>query len=131
MIVLVLTACPPGLRGQLTRWLLEIAPGVFVGHVTPRIRAHLWARVRELTSTGRALMVYQQRSEQRLAFEVHQHDWVPTDFDGMTLMLRPSPPESEGAPGRSGQPPPEQWSVAARRRRFGRKIEQDRRREPE
>ena len=31
MVVIVLTACPAGLRGHLTRWLLEISPGVFVG----------------------------------------------------------------------------------------------------
>ena len=38
MVVVVLTACPVGLRGDLTRWLLEIASGVFVGHVTARVR---------------------------------------------------------------------------------------------
>ena len=31
MTVIVVTACPAGLRGHLTRWLLEISPGVFVG----------------------------------------------------------------------------------------------------
>lgn len=31
MVVLMLTACPEGLRGHLTRWLMEIGPGVFVG----------------------------------------------------------------------------------------------------
>ncbi|MGO4760857.1 type I-E CRISPR-associated endoribonuclease Cas2, partial [Streptomyces sp. 2MCAF27] len=29
MTVIVLTNCPAGLRGFLTRWLLEISPGVF------------------------------------------------------------------------------------------------------
>lgn len=129
MIVIVLTACTAGLRGQLTRWLLEIAPGVFVGHVTSRIREHLWARICELTSTGRALMVYQDRSEQRLAFEVYQHDWVPTDFDGTILMMRPH--RGAADPGREGNPPPEQWSVAARRRRFGREMERQRSRKSE
>ena len=38
MVVIVLTACPVGLRGDLTRWLLEIAPGVFVGHIDARMR---------------------------------------------------------------------------------------------
>jgi CRISPR-associated protein Cas2 len=129
VIVLVLTACPAGLRGQLTRWLLEITPGVFVGHVTARVREHLWARVCELTSTGRALMVYQTRSEQRLAFEVFHHDWVPTDFDGITLMMRPH--SGSETTGRPGQPAPENWSTAARRRKFGRQAERDRRREGE
>jgi len=130
--VIVLTACPAGLRGQLSRWLLEIAPGVFVGHVSARIRAHLWARVRELASTGRALMVYQARNEQRLAFEVHNHDWVPRDMDGLTLMMRPEAPrDGDDVPRRPGQPPPEQWSIAARRRRFGREVERTRRHESE
>jgi CRISPR-associated protein Cas2 len=29
MVIIVLTACPAGLRGHLTRWLLEISAGVF------------------------------------------------------------------------------------------------------
>jgi CRISPR-associated protein Cas2 len=39
MIVLVVTACPVCLRGHLTRWLLEISPGVFVGKVTTRVHS--------------------------------------------------------------------------------------------
>ena len=45
MIVIVLSACPVSLRGDLTKWLLEINPGVFVGRVSARIREKLWARV--------------------------------------------------------------------------------------
>jgi CRISPR-associated protein Cas2 len=33
-------------------------------------------------------MAYSTRNEQRLAFEVHGHDWTPVDFDGVTLMRR-------------------------------------------
>lgn len=35
MVVIVLSACPAGLRGHLTRWLLEISAGVFVGTSAP------------------------------------------------------------------------------------------------
>lgn len=125
MVVLVLTACPAGLRGQLTRWLMEIAPGVFVGHVSARVRDQLWLRVAGLAGNGRALMVHSVRGEQRLAFKVHNHDWVPTDFDGHTLMMRPGAHPDRG-PMWAGQPP-EAWSIAARRRRFGREIERRRR----
>ncbi|AEE44662.1 type I-E CRISPR-associated endoribonuclease Cas2e [Cellulomonas fimi] len=48
MIVLVLTACPAGLRGHLTRWLLEVSAGVFVGHTSTRVRDELWNRTVEL-----------------------------------------------------------------------------------
>ena len=38
MIVVVLSACPTGLRGDLTRWLLEVSPGTFVGNVSAKVR---------------------------------------------------------------------------------------------
>jgi CRISPR-associated protein Cas2 len=126
--VIVLSACPPGLRGQLTRWLLEIAPGVFVEHVPGRVRDLLWDRIIGLVGRGRALMVYSTDGEQRLAFKVHGHHWAPEDHDGIHLMRRPptgrkTPANGETTPGTGSGTgatgPPERWSVAARRRRFG------------
>jgi CRISPR-associated protein Cas2 len=87
MTVIVVTACPVGLRGHLTRWLLEISPGVFVGRVTTRVRTLMWQRVIEMVKNGRAIMVYNADNEQGLAFEVHEHEWIPVDFEGINLML--------------------------------------------
>lgn len=89
MVVVVLTACPVGLRGDLTRWLLEIAPGVFVGTVSARVRDNLWDRIVSLVKNGRAIMVYSAQNEQHLAFKVHQPDWTPVDCDGLELIKRP------------------------------------------
>ena len=47
MIVLVLSAVPEGLRGHVTRWLMEISPGVFVGTLSARVRERLWDLVTE------------------------------------------------------------------------------------
>lgn len=116
MTVIVVTACPAGLRGHLTRWLLEISPGVFVGTVNRRVRTLMWARVLEMVQTGRALMVYRANNEQGLAFKVHEHDWTPVDFEGLTLMLRPGDGAGEIPARRST----EGWSSAGRRRKFGR-----------
>jgi CRISPR-associated protein Cas2 len=91
--VIVLTAVPPGLRGHLTRWLLEISPGVFVGHISTRVRELMWTRIIEYVKDGRALMVHSTRGEQRLAFQVHGHDWTPVDHDGITLMRRQTVPD--------------------------------------
>ncbi len=93
MTVIVLTAVPPGLRGHLTRWLLEISPGVYVGHVSARVRELMWERIIEFVADGRALMVHSTRGEQRLEFQVHGHDWTPVDYDGITLMRRQTVPE--------------------------------------
>ncbi|MDV6013049.1 type I-E CRISPR-associated endoribonuclease Cas2e [Haloechinothrix sp. LS1_15] len=93
MTVVILTAVPPGLRGHLTRWLLELSPGVFVGYVSARVRALMWQRIVEYVQDGRALMVHAVRGEQRLAFHVHGHDWTPVDYDGITLMRRKTVPD--------------------------------------
>lgn len=89
MIVVVLTACPVGLRGDVTRWLFEIAPGVFVGHVSARVRERLWDRIVLSVKEGRAIMVYTAHNEQHLEFKVHQPDWKPVDSDGLELIKRP------------------------------------------
>lgn len=109
MIVVILTACPAGLRGHLTRWLLEISPGVFIGVVSARVRELLWERVVELCRDGRAIMVHTAKNEQRLDFKVHRHDWEPIDLDGIRLMLRK--PLGEAGSNTGGRPG---WSKASR-----------------
>lgn len=92
MIVLVLTAVTPGLRGDLTRWLLEVAPGVFTGKVTRRVRERLWTRVcKGVLRGGYAVMVVTDHSaEQGYAVLTAGHGrWEPADFEGVTLMRRP------------------------------------------
>lgn len=90
MVVLILTACPVGLRGYLTRWFLEVSAGVFIGHVSSRVRELTWEKTTALVKDGRAIMVFSSHNEQHLKFRVHRHDWLPTDFDGIELMMRPS-----------------------------------------
>ena len=90
MIVLHLNNCPAGLRGDLTKWLFEIASGVFIGQVTTRVRDELWLHVIENCKNGSAVIVYNTNNEQRLDFRVHGETWEPIDFDGIKLMLRPS-----------------------------------------
>jgi CRISPR-associated protein Cas2 len=89
MTIFVLIAVPPGLRGHLTRWLLEIAPGVFVGTVTARVRDHLWRQVQKyLGPGGRAVMVHPAPNEQGMSFRVAGEPWEPIDLDGLTLIRR-------------------------------------------
>lgn len=90
MIVVVLTLCPQKLRGHLTRWLLEISPGVYVGSVTTRVRELLWDQILENIAHGRAIMAYQTNSEQGFGLKTHGQDWQPIDVEGITLMLRPN-----------------------------------------
>lgn len=118
MIVIVVAACPVGLRGHLTRWLLEISAGVFVGKVSARVRDLLWTRTIDMVKSGRAIMVHTADNEQGLAFKVHRHEWTPVEIEGLTLMLRPN----ERVPGDAtpSDNATQGWSSASRRRRFRR-----------
>src|SRR5690348_8967765 len=115
MTVIVVAACPVGLRGHLTRWLLEIAPGVFVGKISNRVRDLMWLRVIDMVKTGRAIMVYSANNEQGLTFQVHDHNWHPIDIEGIQLMLRPAAPTTQAE-----TTPNKGWSDAAKRRRYRR-----------
>lgn len=90
MIVVSLMNCPPRLRGDLTKWLIEVNTGVYVGSVSARVRDELWQRICENVKDGRATMVFSTNNEQGMDFRVHNTTWIPTDFDGLQLMLRPS-----------------------------------------
>ncbi|QAY71389.1 type I-E CRISPR-associated endoribonuclease Cas2e [Xylanimonas protaetiae] len=153
MIVVVLSVTPEKLRGELTRWLLEISASVYVGHASTRVRERLWLRIVEDVGSGRALMVWSARNEQRLAFRVHNHAWEPVDVDGVTLMRRrtaesdrirqakerraaagPRSPDGgvveleEERAGDASSPRRAGWSRASQRRR-GSAVEQRRRRQ--
>lgn len=117
MIVIVLSACPAGLRGDLNKWLLEVSAGVFVGTASSRVRELLWERVVESAKDGRAIMAYSSRNEQRMAFRVHRNEWSPVDLEGVNLIMRPAKRKSGSRQGelRRG------WSNARRYRRGSQK----------
>jgi len=97
MIVVTVTDCPPRLRGDLSKWLLEINTGVYVGQLNPRVREELWKRICKHLPKGRATMVYSANNEQQMSFHVHNTTWQPIDYEGITLMRRPlAAPLSEG-----------------------------------
>ncbi len=146
MIVVILSVTPEKLRGELTRWLLEIAAGVYVGHVPARVRELLWLRITQDVGRGRALMVWSRSGEQRLDFRAHNHAWTPEDYDGITLMRRATAESralaaerrpyraKQGSGGESRLPEderepdwrPRHWSNAGRRRAYRNVVEQRR-----
>jgi len=93
MIVLVMENVPPGLKGELTRWLMEIKSGVFVGQVSARVRDMLWNKVREKSQGGPCTLLIQSKCEQ--GFEIDfwgSPTRVPTNWEGLQLMTKPDKP---------------------------------------
>jgi CRISPR-associated protein Cas2 len=146
VIVVTLSVTPERLRGELTRWLLEISQGVYVGHLSARVRDRLWQRIVEDVGSGRAIMVWSSRNEQLFSYRVHNHSWDPVDFDGLTLMRRDSTDSRElrrgrtqsastgsgstagaddriAATARVNEPRPRPKSIAGQRRRYRNAVE--------
>jgi CRISPR-associated protein Cas2 len=87
MTVLILRAVSPGMRGELSRWMLEVDAGVFVGAVPARIREKLWERIFwKLGADGAAVMINSATTEQ--GFVVRSEgvvDRAVTDHEGLAL----------------------------------------------
>lgn len=90
MIVITLSVCPPALKGDLSKWLIEISTGVYCGNVNPKVREELWQRICDNIKSGRATMVYSSAGEQHLDFRICNSDWEPVDYDGIKLIRFPS-----------------------------------------
>lgn len=87
MLFLATTAVPDHLRGALSRWTIEVVPGIFVGSVAARVRDELWKSVSEVVGDGAAVLVHPAATEQGYAIRTAgTRRRVPMDFDGMTLM---------------------------------------------
>lgn len=98
MIVVSMTNCPSKLRGDLSKWLLEINTGVYVGHVNAKVREALWKRICDNIKDGQATMVFTTNNEQHMDFYVHNTSWRPVEFDGIKLMKHPdkfAPPSQD------------------------------------
>lgn len=92
LTVIALERVPVGIRGDLTRWMLQPATGVFVGDISAQVRTLLWDRVCSYKRSGACVMVTAAPNEQ--GFELRQHGDRTVelvDADGLALVRRPLP----------------------------------------
>lgn len=64
MTVIVIECASDKLRGTLTKWLMEVKPGVLVGNPNNLIRQKLWEKVQGSDVDINALMLYSDNTEQ-------------------------------------------------------------------
>lgn len=87
MVVMTLERVPPRLRGILTRWLVEIQTGVYVGRVSAAVRDLLWARALELAGDGRVAQAWGVSDDQGFGYRIHGDvRRRVVDFDGLRLV---------------------------------------------
>ncbi|SRR5690554_823970 len=91
MMVLILERVSPSVRGDLSRWLVEISTGVFVGRVSKIVREAIWSRCLHRAGPGSAVLIWRAPNEQGFDVKVFQPKGrMPVDVEGVWLAMIPS-----------------------------------------
>lgn len=92
MVVMILQNVPVGLRGELSRWMLEPRAGVFVGHITAMVRDLLWERCCDASEGGSIIQIWSTNTEQRFAMRVYgDPSRNVVQMEGLYLICRDHP----------------------------------------
>lgn len=93
--VITLQTVPLSLKGDLTKWMQEIATGVYVGNFNVKVREQLWKRVVENVGCGQATLSYSYRNEIGYDFQTYNTQRQVIDSDGIPLVLIQEKSENE------------------------------------
>lgn len=90
MVVMILEKVSPSAKGHLSRWLLEIKSGVFVGKVSALVRDELWETVtRKLKLNGAAMQVWSTNNEQGFQMRMEgDRNRTIISLEGLQLIKR-------------------------------------------
>ena len=87
MVVLLVEKVPVSLRGEITRWMIELRSGVFVGNVSAMVRDKLWESTCQKLKGGAATLLHSAANEQ--GYRIVQYGDTTRrvrDFDGLQLV---------------------------------------------
>lgn len=86
MLVIVLENAPPRLKGYLSRLLLEVRAGVFVGDYSTRVRERLWETIQKEVTPGNAVIAWNAPNDAGFDFDTcGENRRVPVVLDGLKL----------------------------------------------
>jgi CRISPR-associated protein Cas2 len=87
MVVMVLERVLVSLRGELSRWMLEIRSGVFIATLTPSVRDLLWQKVCGGMAGRAGILAYSARNEQGFSVEMWgDPSRLVVSIDGLRLL---------------------------------------------
>jgi CRISPR-associated protein Cas2 len=86
MLVIVLENAPLRLHGYLTRLLLEIRAGVYLGDFSVRVRERIWETVKNEIGGGNAILAWSCPNDSGYDFDsCGKNRRIPVDLDGLKL----------------------------------------------
>jgi CRISPR-associated protein Cas2 len=91
LVVLATSRVPPGSRGALTQWYVEVLPGILVGSVTKHVRDELWTTLVRGLAGDRAYAVEVTSAPTDQGYTLRtlgDHPYKVEDFHGLMLVTR-------------------------------------------
>ena len=89
MLLMILEKQRASLKGALSRWLLEIRPGVFLGNPNQRVRDELWKKVTNRPPLGYVLQLWSSPTPQGFTYRQYGSSLRQlADFEGLALVVR-------------------------------------------
>ncbi len=87
MTLIIMENVDESLRGECTRFLLEVKAGIFLGTISAKVRELLWNTIKERIDEGGAILVFSYPNEQGFVLDM----WgdpkrVVSDFEGLRLI---------------------------------------------
>jgi CRISPR-associated protein Cas2 len=84
---MILEKLPRSLKGALSRWLIEVRPGTFLGNPSQRVRDELWKKVTQRPPLGYVLQIWSTPNPQGFDYRQYgdSHRRL-VDFEGLALM---------------------------------------------
>jgi len=92
LTVITISNVPTSLRGDLSKWMQEIATGVYIGNFNVRVREKLWERVKQNVRNGEATLSFAYRNEIGYQFETYNSQKVVINYEGIPFVLIPRNP---------------------------------------
>lgn len=88
MVIMILEKVPASVRGELSRWLFQVRTGVYVGHVSARVRDKLWEKCVEKRRAGSIFQAWSTNNEQHFAMRLEgENDREIVNWEGLQLVL--------------------------------------------
>lgn len=87
MTIILMENVPEKIRGECTRYLLEVKTGVFLGNISKVVRDILWEHICKSCTNGNAVMAYSASNEQSFELEMYGNPhYRVIDLDGIKLI---------------------------------------------
>lgn len=89
MVVIVLEKVSDSIKGELSRYLLEVKSGVFIGNINANVTEILWGKITDDLGKGNAILIRSNASEQGYFIRsAGSSRKIINDFDGLSLITK-------------------------------------------